>query len=232
MFIFFFIQWLRKPIWGYPLLYLCTDMLKVHFWLWHNGGTTLPDTGKTVVPWVILDWWTSQKCGGQPEKELWFVTTGWQSRIWPVRMGRRSCNEPVPAALTIGAEGCVIVRIFFRETGILVHISSWMKIIIPMSVPWWKTGCSVLHEICILRIHVVFEISCFSMASRVGSSTNKVSHGLGLIVIRVKMGITYTQKKDWLTHAKNKQTTPWFSCIQPKKACKEPDPEISIVASL
>ena len=46
------------------------------------------------------------------------------------------------------------------------------------------------------------------------------------------MGTTYTQKKDGLTHAKNKPTTPWFSCIQPKKACKEPDPEISILASL
>ncbi|MFA5346823.1 MAG: hypothetical protein WC294_01685 [Methanoregula sp.] len=50
-------------------------------------------------------------------------------------MGRRSCNEPAPAALVIGAEGCVIVRIFFRETGMLVHISSWVKNIIHMSVP-------------------------------------------------------------------------------------------------
>jgi hypothetical protein len=26
------------------------------------------------------------------------------------------------------ASGCVIVRIFFRETGMLVHTSSWMKL--------------------------------------------------------------------------------------------------------
>ena len=30
-------------------------------------------------------------------------------------MGRRSCNEPVPLP-EYKAEGCVIVRIFFRET--------------------------------------------------------------------------------------------------------------------
>ena len=30
-------------------------------------------------------------------------------------MGRRSCNEPVPLPEYM-AEGCVIVRIFFRET--------------------------------------------------------------------------------------------------------------------
>jgi len=33
------------------------------------------------------------------------------------------------------ADGGVIVRIFFRETGMLVHISSWVKDIIHMSEP-------------------------------------------------------------------------------------------------
>ena len=34
------------------------------------------------------------------------------------------------------------------------------------------------------------------MASRVGSKQPKASLNLGLIVIRVDIGITYTQKKD------------------------------------
>ena len=108
MFIFFFMQWLRKPIWGYPLMNPCAYSLKSTFQISSYGGTRLPDTGKNVVPWEILDWWTSQECGGQPEKELWFVTTGWQSRIWQVRMGRRSCNEPVPAASIIGQKDALL----------------------------------------------------------------------------------------------------------------------------
>ena len=89
MFISFFMQWLRKPIWGYPLREPCADMIKSTFLIPSYGGTRLPDTGKSVVPWVILDWWTPLHCGGKPEKELWLVTTGWLSGIWPARMGRR-----------------------------------------------------------------------------------------------------------------------------------------------
>jgi hypothetical protein len=42
-------------------------------------------------------------------------------------MGRRSCNEPVPSAAIKAAEGCAIVRIFFRETGMPVHTGTVMQ---------------------------------------------------------------------------------------------------------
>ena len=132
MFIFFFMQWLRKPIWGYPLMEPCADRMKSTFLIPPYGGTRLPDTGKSVVPWVILDWWTPLYCGGKPEKELWLVTTGWLSGIWPARMGRRLNKRARSDCSHHGADGCVIVRIFFRETGMLVHTSSWMMILLSL----------------------------------------------------------------------------------------------------
>jgi hypothetical protein len=127
MFIFFFMQWLRKPIWGYPLMYPCADMKKSTFLISSYGGTRLPDTGKSVVPWVILDWWTPLYCGGKPEKELWFVTTGWLSGIWPVRMGRRLNKRARSNCSHHGADGCVYLSgsSFARQECWCIPVHGW-----------------------------------------------------------------------------------------------------------
>lgn len=85
-------------------------------------------------PRLVNSAWLRSK----PEKELWLVTTGWLSGIWPARMGRRLNERARSTLLSFRANGCVIVRIFFRETGELMNISSWMWNIIPMSVAKWK----------------------------------------------------------------------------------------------
>ena len=73
----------------------------------------------------------------------------------------------------------------------LMHISSWMKIIIFMSVSSWKTGYWILSEIRISRIQGdPWDILFFSTASRVGSSTTKSVTQSRINWIRVKLGIT------------------------------------------
>jgi len=139
MFISFFMQWLRKPIWGYPLIYPSADSMKSTFLISSYGGTRLPDTGKSVVPWVILDWWTPLHRGGKPEKELWLVTTGWLSGIWPARMGRRlnkrarsSCSKSWGRWMRY----CQDLLSRDRKAGIHQLVDE--QNIIPMSLARWK----------------------------------------------------------------------------------------------
>ena len=68
------------------------------------------------------------------------------------------------------AEGYVIVRIFFRETGKLVHISSWMKHH-PHVRKLQKTGIIQYYMKSACQGSSLYSIyPVFSMASRVGSS--------------------------------------------------------------
>ena len=81
-----------------------------------------------------------------------------------------------------------------RDRKRLMHISPGMKNIIPMSVTSWKPDDHKYLKIHKPRIQGFIVNVLFFCVSRVGFINSK-AYGLGLIVIRVKMGITYTQKR-------------------------------------
>jgi hypothetical protein len=128
MFISFFMQWLRKPIWGYPLMYLCAEMVISTFLVLSYGGTRLPDTGKSVVPWVILDWWTPHDCGANPRRSCdssqqadWVGSDlhAWVD-VWT--------NEPVPFALIGGQMDALLSgSSFARQESWCISAQGWEK---------------------------------------------------------------------------------------------------------
>ena len=113
-------------------------------------------------------------------------------------MGRRLNKRARSNCSDHGADGCVIVRIFFRETGLLIKNQLMDEYsIIHMSIARCITGCSIIYKI--HKSGFVYNLNSPVLSTGVACwhlNQIRLSHRLGLIVIRVAMGITYTQKKD------------------------------------
>lgn len=173
---------------------------KAAFDLWKRRNRILKTQRTTVVPWVFLDWCPSPYRWGIPRRSC----DSSQQADW-VGLIRTHGSTFVQRARSLcckKAGGCAIVRIFFRETGMPVHTG--ISDAISVASPYYGWIYQQASSVQLSEYGLATEGSCLSLSVPRVSFWNNTFQKLGLILkIRVAIRITYTQKKDWLTHAKN-----------------------------